>query len=81
MSKLELKRAEPIITELAEAAGHLNNILATIDNPETLENIQEVASSTRSITKKIDKASNNMESSMQANIKTSKGRYINKIRI
>jgi len=61
LSRSELERAKPIITELTEAAGHLNNILAAIDNPETLESIKETANSTSSITKKIDRLSSNME--------------------
>ena len=61
LSKAELKRAEPIITELAEAANHLNNILATIDNPKTLNDIKDVANSTKSITNKIDQITNNLE--------------------
>ncbi len=52
--KKEIYRAEPIITNLKKASSHINNILAAIDNPDTLEDLQRTASSTRSITKKID---------------------------
>jgi phospholipid/cholesterol/gamma-HCH transport system substrate-binding protein len=53
-AKLEFKRAEPIITQLNEATMHINNIMATIDNPKTLNDIEETASNVRSLSKKID---------------------------
>ena len=53
-AKAEIIKIDPIIKNLKDASNHLNNILASLDNPETLENIQEAASSTRSITNKID---------------------------
>tara|TARA_Y100001968_G_scaffold333332_1_gene395536 strand:+ start:2014 stop:2862 length:849 start_codon:yes stop_codon:yes gene_type:complete len=61
ISKEELVRAKPIITELTQAASHLNNILSAIDNPETLDDLLETASSARSITKKINELSTNIE--------------------
>ncbi|WP_320665074.1 MlaD family protein [Prochlorococcus sp. MIT 1223] len=61
LSKKELIRAKPIITELIEAASHLNNILATIDNPKTLNDLINTAGSARSLTNKIDKLSTNIE--------------------
>ena len=62
ISKEEVVRAKPIITELTEAAYHLNNILTAIDNPETLNDILETASSARSITKNVNELSANIES-------------------
>ncbi|WP_320668274.1 MlaD family protein [Prochlorococcus sp. MIT 1307] len=53
-TKKEVKRAQPIITELSEASAHINNILAAIDDPETLNDIKETASNARSLSKKID---------------------------
>ena len=40
LSKSELIRAKPIISELTKASFHLNNILESLDNPETLKDIQ-----------------------------------------
>ncbi len=53
-AKTELTRAKPIIKNLKTATMHMNNILAAIDNKKTLNDLQEAASSTRSIVKKID---------------------------
>lgn len=62
LSKSELVRAKPIITELTKAATHLNNILEAIDNPKTLNDIVNTASSARSLTSKINKLTANIES-------------------
>ncbi len=60
LSKSELIRAKPIISELTKAAFHLNNILESLDNPKTLKDIQELASTSSSLTKKIDQMSSDM---------------------
>ena len=60
LSKSELIRAKPIISELKEASFHLKNILKTLDNPQTLKDIQELASKSSSLTKKIDQMSSDM---------------------
>ena len=39
LSKQELQRVEPLIKEITIAANHLNNILSTIDDKETLSMI------------------------------------------
>ncbi len=65
LSKSELIRAKPIITELTKASFHLNNILAQLDNPKTLKDIQELASTSSSLTKKINEMSSNMGSIME----------------
>ncbi len=62
LSKSELIRARPIISELTKAAIHLNNILASLDNPKTIKDIKDVASSTNSLTKKFNQMSSDMES-------------------
>ena len=62
--KIEINRAEPIITEIIQASIHLRNILSAIDNPKTLDDIQETASSTRSITKQIDEIGNEINKLM-----------------
>ena len=65
LSKSELIRAQPIITEITKAAFHLNNILESLDNPETIQDIQELASTSSSLTKKIDKMSSEMGTIME----------------
>ena len=64
-AKIELRKADPILVELREAGAHLNNILAAIDNPKTLEDIQETASSTRAITAKINNLGEDMNKIME----------------
>ncbi len=65
LSKSELIRAKPIISELTKASFHLNNILESLDNPETLKDIQELASTSSSLTKKIDQMSSDMGKIME----------------
>ncbi len=65
LSKSEIDRAEPIITGLIEAANHINNILSSINNPSTLNDLRETASSTRSLTKRIDDIGGDMEKVME----------------
>ncbi len=65
LSKAELIRAKPIISELTKAAFHLNNILESLDNPKTLKDIQELASTSSSLTKKIDQMSSEMGNIME----------------
>ncbi len=57
LSKSEIIRAKPIISELTKAAFHLNNILESLDNPKTLKDIKEIASTSNSLTKKINQMS------------------------
>ena len=65
LSKSELIRAKPIISELTKAAFHLNNILESLDNPNTLRDIQELASTSSSLTKKIDQMSSDVGNLME----------------
>ena len=65
LSKSELIRATPIITELTKASIHLNNILESLDNPKTLKDIQELASTSSSLTKKIDEMSSDFGNIME----------------
>ena len=65
LSKSELLRAKPIISELTKASIHLNNILESIDNPETLKDIQQLASTSSSLTKKIDQMSSDVVKIME----------------
>jgi len=65
LSKAELIRAKPILSELTEASIHLNNILESLDNPETLKDIQQLASTSNSLTKKIDQISSDIGNIME----------------
>jgi len=65
LSKSELIRAKPIISELKKASIHLNNILESLDNPKTLKDIQELTSTSSSLTKKIDRMSSEMGNIME----------------
>ncbi len=65
LSKSELVRAKPIISELTKASFHLNNILESLDNPETLNDLKEIASSSSSLTKKMDQMSSEMGTIME----------------
>ena len=61
LSKEELQRVEPLIKEITIAANHLNNILSTIDDKETLEDIKVTINAVRSITSKIDEMGDDFE--------------------
>ena len=61
LSKKELQRVEPLIKEMTIAANHLNNILSTIDDKETLNDIKLTINAARSISTKIDDMSDDFE--------------------
>tara|TARA_Y100000589_G_scaffold212972_1_gene200818 strand:+ start:3728 stop:4582 length:855 start_codon:yes stop_codon:yes gene_type:complete len=61
LSKQEILRVQPLITDLSEAAGHLNQILASVNNEETLEDIQITLEATSSISKKIDSMADDLQ--------------------
>ena len=61
MSKKEIERVEPLITEITIAANHLNNILSTIDDKETLNDIKLTINAARSISTKVDDMSDDFE--------------------
>lgn len=59
--QVEVARAEPMIANLntatanaVEASVHVNNIVAALDNPKTLSELQETASNAADLTAKID---------------------------
>jgi len=54
LSKQEVIRAKPIIIEMQRTMIHINNILSSIDNPQTLEDIKTTAGSISSISRKLD---------------------------
>jgi len=61
LSKKEIERVEPLIKEITIAANHLNNILSTIDDKETLNDIKLTINAARSISSKIDDMSDDFE--------------------
>ena len=61
LSKKEILRVEPLIKEITIAADHLNNILSTIDDKETLNDIKLTINAARSISSKIDDMSEDFE--------------------
>jgi len=65
LSKAELTRAKPIISELTKASIHLKNILESLDNPETLRDIEEIASTSNSLTKKLNEMSSDVGNIME----------------
>ena len=65
LSKNELLRVKPLIKELTKAANYLNNILSTIDDKETLEDIKLTISAASSISSKIDDMSDDFEKLMK----------------
>jgi phospholipid/cholesterol/gamma-HCH transport system substrate-binding protein len=61
LSRKEIVRIEPLITEITTAANHLNNILSTIDDKETLNDIKLTIKAAKSISSKIDDMSDDFE--------------------
>ena len=61
LSKQEILRVEPLINEITIAANHLNSILSTIDDKETLDDIKLTINAARSISSKIDDMSDDFE--------------------
>ena len=61
----KLSSGEIRLRELTKASIHLSNILAAIDNPETLNDIKETARSTRSLTQTIDDIGSDINKMMQ----------------
>ena len=54
LSKKEINRVEPLLNELTIAAGHLNKLLATMNDEETLEDIKLTLESSSSIFQKLN---------------------------
>ena len=61
LSRKEIVRIEPLITEITTAANHLNNILSTFDDKETLNDIKLTIKASKSISSKIDDMSDDFE--------------------
>ena len=50
----ELAKAAPVIRNLELATAHLNNIVASLDNPQTLSELQQTATNAAQLTATID---------------------------
>ena len=61
LSKQEILRVKPLINEVTIAANNLNNILSTINNKETLNDIKLTINAARSISSKLDDMSDDFE--------------------
>ena len=65
LSKQEILRVEPLVKQISIAADHLNNILSTIDDKETLNDIKLTLNAASSISGKIDDMSDDFEKLMK----------------
>ena len=65
LSKKEIQRVEPLIKEMSIAAEQLNNILSSINDKETLNDIKLTINAARSISSKIDDMSDGFENLMK----------------
>jgi phospholipid/cholesterol/gamma-HCH transport system substrate-binding protein len=61
LSKQEILRVKPLINEITIAANNLNNILSTLNNKETLNDIKLTINAARSISSKLDDMSDDFE--------------------
>ncbi|KZR62325.1 MlaD family protein [Prochlorococcus sp. MIT 1303] len=59
--KDELARAEPIISNLNLATGHINNVVEAFDNPKTVNDLKQTVSYARSLTAKFDAVGGDVE--------------------
>ena len=65
LSKQEIIRVKPLIKELTIAAGHLNNILSTVNDEETLKDIKLTIEAAESISSKFDSMSDDFDQLMK----------------
>ena len=65
LSKQEIIRVKPLLKEVTIAAGHLNNILSTINDQETLKDIKLTIEAAESISGKFDNMSDDFEQLMK----------------
>ncbi len=61
LSKQEINRVKPLLNDLTIAAGHLNTILATMNDVETLEDIKLTLEASSSISQKINLMADDFE--------------------
>ena len=65
LSKQEILRVKPLVKQISIAADHLNNILSTIDDKETLNDIKLTINAASSISGKLDDMSDDFEKLMK----------------
>ena len=65
LSKQEIMRVKPLIKEVTIAAGHLNNILSTINDEKTIKDIKLTIEAAESISGKFDNMSDDFEQLMK----------------
>ena len=65
LSKQEIIRVKPLIKEITIAAGHLNDILSSINDEKTLKDIKLTIGAAESISGKIDNMSDDFEKLMK----------------
>ena len=61
LSKQEIIRVKPLISEILIALGHVNNILSTVDDEETLKDLKLTINAASSISTKMDEISDDFE--------------------
>jgi len=65
LSKQEILRIEPLVKEITKASNQLNNILSTVNDEDTLNDIKMTISAASSISSKIDSMSDDFEKLMR----------------
>ena len=65
LSKQEVLRIKPLIEEVTTSVGHLNNILSTMDDEETMKDIKSTINAAKSISNKFDNVSDDFEQLMK----------------
>ncbi len=65
LSKQEILRVKPLIKEIKTVATHLNSILSTIDDKDTLNDVKLTLNAARSISNKVDNMSDDFEKLMK----------------
>ena len=57
----ELSKVDPVLRNLQAATAHANNIVASLDNPETLSSLRQTASNAAELTAKLDAVGGDVE--------------------
>ena len=65
MSKEATVNLKPLINDIQKVANHLNSILSTIDDEETLNDVKLTLNAARSISTKVDNMSDDFEKLMK----------------
>ena len=59
--KAELSKVDPVLRNLQAATAHANNIVAALDNPETLSSLRQTATNAAELTSKLDAVGGDVE--------------------